>query len=83
MLTLSALLFASAVAAPPKYYWEQKPAFDKPVAEQKKPEQKPEKPKPPGLCKKFPFACTLENLLGPADDYQHGGPDMGNGSGGY
>lgn len=63
MLTMSALLFASAVAAPPKYYWEQKKP-DHPVAEQKKPEPKPEKPKPPGLCKKFPYACSLEHLLG-------------------
>lgn len=83
MLTLSALLFAAAVAAPPKYRWEQKPAQDKPAAEQKKPEPKADKPKPPGLCKRFPYACTPELLLGPPDDYQHGGPDMGGGSGGF
>lgn len=82
-MLLTALLFASAVAAPPKYPWERKPAQDKPVAEQKKPEPKPEKPKPPGLCKRFPHACTLELLLGPPDDYQMGGPDMGGGGGGY
>lgn len=80
MLTLSALLFASAVAAPPRYFWEQKPAPDKPVAEQRKPEPKPEKPKPPPLCKKFPHACTPEVLLGPPDDYQQGGPDLGGGN---
>lgn len=82
MLTLSALLFASAVAAPPRYYWERpkpEPAKER-ATEQRKP---PEPPKPPPLCKKFPRACTPELLLGPPDDYEHGGPDMGGGSGGF
>jgi hypothetical protein len=79
MLTLSALLFASAVAAP-RYWWTAPPPPEpkRPVA------TAPDKPKPPPipLCKKHPHRCTVHDLLGPADDYQNGSADGGS-AGGY
>jgi hypothetical protein len=80
MLTLSALLFATAVAAP-RYWWTAPPPPEpkRPVA------TAPDKPKPPPipLCKKHPHRCTVDELLGgPAHDYQNGSADGGS-SGGY
>jgi hypothetical protein len=78
MLTLSALLFASAVAAP-RYWWTAPPPPEpkRPVV------TAPDKPKPPPipLCKKHPHRCTVQDLLGPADDYQNGSADGGSAGG--
>jgi hypothetical protein len=79
MLTLSALLFASAVAAP-RTWWTAPPPPEpkRPVV------TAPDKPKPPApipLCKKHPHRCTVQDLTGPADDYQNGSADGGSAGG--